>query len=273
MSILTSGEILEALPKITSERQRFDLAAAMKAALEKACNRIFPSRISQATTSNGVTTITIPRHGLSVGNQVRLATGNTSSNWNGLFTVASVTGVDTFTIALTPSGSLASVGEVTCRKVITEVQDTQGGSSFACTNRPVSQVVSVEVSDSLNVLQAALDSSLVMLEEDTDGVSLTGIVWLKGVTLPTRAGKNWREGGRFPRGLRVKYVAGEPFVPADLLAAAKRAVAEMVKREEQGGLTSESYDYYSYTMGTADELSKHFGELAMLIRSYRLPVI
>jgi hypothetical protein len=273
MSILTSNEILEALPKITSERQRFDLAAGMKQALEKACNRVFPSRVGQAVTVSQTTTLTVPRHGLRVTDQIRLASSDPSANWNGTFSVLSVPSLDTFTISLTPSVAFASAGEVTMRRVITEVQDTQGGNKIACTYRPVSLVVSVEVSDASNVFQTALDSSLVMLDEDVQGVSYSGFVELRNTTLPYRANKSWREGGRFPRGVRIKYVAGEPTVPADLFIACKRAVAEMVRREEQGGLTSESYDYYSYTMGSAEELSKHFGELSMLIRHYRLPVI
>lgn len=273
MSILTSNELVDLFPAITSERERFDLGAAVSAALERACNRVLAKRLSAASTADGVTTITVPRHNLSVGDSVRLYTQDTALNWNDTFDVASVLSVDTFTIALTPTVSLGVVGEVTMRPVRTEIQDTEGGRSFVCTVRPVAEIVSVEVADYDHVFGAALDAENILLSTETGGVSLGGEVVLRYQSLPVNAGGNWRSGKRFPRGLRVKYVAGEPLVPQDILHTVRKAIKQMVTINARNGKVSESYEDYSYTLGNVEQLSKYFGELHSLIRHYRLPVI
>lgn len=273
MSILTSNELVDLFPSITSERERFDLGAAVSAALERACNRVLAKRLSAATTSGGVTTITVPRHNLSVGDSVRLYTQDTASNWNGTFEVDAVPSIDTFAISLSPDVSLSVAGEVTMRPVRTEVQDTEGGRSFVCNVRPVAEIVSVEVADYDHVFGAALDAENVLLSTETGGVSLSGEVVLRYQVLPVDANGTWRTGNRFPRGLRVKYVSGEPLVPQDILHTVRKAIKQMVSISGRGGKVSESYEDYSYTLGSVEQLSKYFGELHSLIRHYRLPVI
>ena len=272
MSILTSTELIHLLPKVTSDRERFDLGAGMSRALERACNRAFAKRVSAASTDTGVTTVTIPRHGFAVDDELRFYSPNTASNWNGTFTITAVVGVDDFTITLTPDSAISAAGELTVRPIREMILPTNGGHSFFVDPRPVAEVVSVELSTLDHTWADPLESVNVFLADIVRGLSFTGEVFVKDKTLPRRAG-TYRYGGEFPRGVRCKFISGEPIVPQDVVHAAKVAVKNLVKRSEGNAKQSESYDYYSYTTMDSSQLSKLFGELEALIRSYRLPVV
>lgn len=270
VSLLTSAELVSLLPGMTSERERFDLAAGMSAALERATNRVFAKRVSLAVTEEDFTEITIPRHGWAAGDRIRLFALDPESDWDGIFQIASVTGPDRFKISLTPETPLSASGEVTARRVQRAEVSTSGGSRLFLHPRPVAEVVSVQLMNHLGGYEDPLESNLVVLADTTQGVSLSGEVVLRGIRLPENRSGSYRDGRSVAGGALVEFVAGEPIVPADLIHAAKQAIQEVPKRQKRGGKSSERYDYYSYSMMSAAELSEYFGELHSIIRSLRL---
>lgn len=274
MSILTVDEIHAVCRDPQSERELFDFASGITAALEKACNRVFAKRCSNATAATGTASATIPRHGLKVGQSIAVAAINAASHWDGITTVASVTGFDDFTFEIDSELASETAIEISIRPVRSEIKQTNGGSILMLHPRPVGQVTSVEVGKGDGTFDTALATAKYMLGDVTDGASYSGELVLFEGAFPTRTG-SYRGGDHQVAGVRVGYVCGEPVVPPDLVYGAQRAMKSVWEKrlKKNTDLQSESYDYYSYSRMGAEQLRDLFGEFESIIRSHRLALM
>lgn len=274
MSILTVEEIHAACPNARSERELFDFAAGITAAFERACNRAIAKRVSNATAQNGTATATIPRHGWRVGQQIVVTAINADAHWEGITEVTSVSGWDVITFQIDSEAESETATEITIRPVRSSVFQTRGTQSLFLDPRPLADVVSVELGKGDGTYETALDASTYALGDLVDGVSLTGELVLYGRRFPERRG-TYRQGGYINAGARVAYVSGEPIPPSDLIYGARKAIKTQWERKDKknADLQSESYDYYSYSRMSTEQLAAMFGELESIIRSHKIAVI
>jgi len=274
MSILTVDEIHAVCRDPQSERELFDFAAGISAALEKACNRVFARRASNATAANGTASATIPRHGFRVGQSIKVAAINAASHWDGITTVASVTGYDALTFEIDSELASETATEISIRAVRSNVFQTQGGSILMLHPRPVADITSVEIGKGDGTYDAALATSAYALGDQLDGVSYSGELVLYSDLFPKRLG-DYAGGSLRTAGARVGYVCGEPIVPPDLVYGAQRAMKSVWEKrlKKNTDLQSESYDYYSYSRMGTEQLREMFGEFESIIRSHRLALM
>jgi len=295
MSLLTLTELWSEVPDANSDRELFDLAAGLSQSIARLCNRAIAMRASEAASVDGVATIKVPRHSLSVGQSVSLYSVSDPENWSGVFEVTSVGCIDTFTVTLVDHEeppeetiTLEHQGELTVRPVIDAVLPTNGGSSIFLDPRPVAEVLSVELGQSDGTFADPLELEDFGLSEVKQGVSFTGELTLFSGSFPCRsstprsrgflsgglpAGGSFRNGYAMPRGARIRYVSGEPLVPSDLIYACRKLVSAIRKRAKRGDMKSMSYDYFSYTRMSGDELAGLVGEAESIIQSHRLAVM
>jgi hypothetical protein len=274
VSILTVDEIHAVCPNAKSQRDLFDFAAGITAALERACNRTFAKRISNATAINGTVTATIPRHGFKVGQRIAVAAINAAPHFEGLMEVASVSGWDQFTFGIDSQLASEAAIELSVRPVREVVMQTRGGQAVFLDPRPVAEVVSVEIGEGGGTFAAPLGASKYALGDLIDGVSFTGELVLYEQRFPERRG-TFKDGRWATAGARISYVSGEPNAPSDIIYGAKRAMKSVWDRKDRknADFQSESYDYYSYSRMGADQLAALFGELESIIQSHRVAVI
>ena len=171
MSILTVEEIHAVCRDPQSERELFDFAAGITAALEKACNRVFAKRCSNATAVSGTATAVIPRHGLKVGQSISVAAISAAGHWDGITTVASVTGYDELTFDIDSELASETAVEISIRPVKREVVQTNGNHILMLHPRPVAQVTAVEFGNGDGTFKTALATSDYGLGDVIDGVS------------------------------------------------------------------------------------------------------
>ncbi len=274
MSILTIDEIHAACPNAQSERELYDFAAGITVALEKACNRVFARRVSNATAVSGTATATIPRHGWSVGQSIRIAAINAAPHWDGITTVASVTGWDTITFEIDSEVSEETAAELSIRPVRQAVLQTNGGQTVLLHPRPVAEITSLELGNGDGTYETALAASAYAIGDPVDGVSYSGELVLYETFFPYRAG-DYRGGQYITAGARVSFVCGEAIVPSDIIYGARQAMKSVWanRNKTKPNMQSESYDYYSYSRMNTEQLSEMFGELQSIIRSHRLALI
>jgi hypothetical protein len=274
MSILTLEEIHAVCRDPQSERELFDFAAGISAALEKACNRVFAKRASNATAVNGTASAKVLRHGLRVGQSIKVAAINAASHWDGVTTVASVTGYDELTFEIDSELASETAAEISIRPVRSNVMQTSGGSILMLHPRPVAEITSVEIGLGDGTYETALASTAYALGDQIDGVSYSGELVLYTELFPKRLG-DYRGGHLQTSGARVGYVCGEPIVPPDLVYGAQRAMKSVWEKrlKKNTDLQSESYDYYSYSRMGTEQLRDMFGEFESIIRSHRLALI
>jgi hypothetical protein len=267
MALATLGEVRAAVGSTQSDSVLMDRLAGVSAAIERYCNRAFPKRVSAVAVASGVLSLTIPRHGFMAGDVVVVKSSTANSSLDGTKTIASVVSEHVFTITTTLTEDEIEGLEITVRKRRESIRPTRGGRSMFLDPLPVSEVVSLSLSDGAQGW-TLLETTEYDLAEKTDGLSTSG-----EVILYTKAFPSYRDGRIYPSGMKAVFVSGAAWVQPDIVQACLAVCKTIDKRQRSAGLSSESYDYYSYTRMTSTELKQLFGEVESTLTHYRITAV
>lgn len=254
--------------------QAIGIAAGLFSAMQVACNRSFAQRVEGVTVAGSVVSFLSFRHGFYAGQSISVSTDTGRSALDMVTATVLEAGVtrDTFALSLAEDDSIsqdqANARTIYVRPVRTLLRRTKAGSqSVFVQHLPLTQVVSLSVADGGGGFTLLDPDRYVFSGDRQETVSYSG-----EITLTSGSFAGGRGGSRFhPAGALVKYVAGEPVPPAELFYAMPRLLAAAEARSKSSGFQSESYDYYTYSKLTADQVGTLFGEADRIIRELRIP--
>lgn len=269
MSLITLDELRNAVGKSPSDRVLMDRIAGVSAAIERYCNRAFAKRVSGvAVDTAGVLSLTIPRHGIEPGATIVVKTSTGVSALDGnrtALTTGRTEHVLTIASALTEN-DLEGV-EITVRQRRELIRPTRGGRTLFLDPLPIAEVNAVSLADGSGGWEA-LESTGYSLSETRDGLSLIGELMLTDRYFLTSV-----SGGVYPSGAKVTFVSGAAWVQSDIAQACLAVCKTIDKRQRSAGLSSERYDYYSYTRLGSAELKELFGEVESTLIHYRITAV
>jgi hypothetical protein len=267
MALATLGEVRAAVGSTPSDSVLMDRLAGVSAGIERYCNRAFPKRVSAVAVSGTDLSLTIPRHGFMAGDFVVLKSSTGNEDIDGTHEITSVASEHVFTIDTTVTEDEIEGIEITARKRREAIRPTRGGRSMFLDPLPVSEVISLSLSDGAQGW-TLLEATAYDLAEKTDGLSTSGEVMLYSKAFPS-----YRDGGVYPAGMKAVFVSGAAWVQPDIVQACIAVCKTIDKRQRSAGLSSESYDYYSYTRMTSTELKQLFGEVESTLTHYRITAV
>lgn len=169
----------------------------------------------------------------------------------------------------------------------TEFYQGSGTAQLVLRRRPVSSIATVHVDDSayFGFASGAFGSSTLLtagvdyaLDVQTSGFSRSGILYRIGGRWPAQPVRDGSElvGGEMAGfgNVRVTYTAGYSTTPADLKLAGILLARIIMLTSANGGkmVTSESLEYYSYTLSGSEDAKNDLHSVAAIVNAYREPV-
>lgn len=254
--------------------QAIAIAAGLFASMQTCCNRSFAQRVENVTISGATATLLSFRHGFYVGQSVCVTTDSKSSSLDLAKATVLETGFgrDTFQVSLGDSATItqaqADASTVYVRPVRKLIRRTREGSqSVFVQHLPLTKVISLSLPDGEGGWTVLDADRYVFSGDRQEALSYSGEITLTSGSFP-----GGRDGSRFhPAGALIEYVAGEAVPPAELFYAMPRLLESAERRTRSSGMQSESYDYYSYSKLTADQVGSLFGEADKIIRELSIP--
>lgn len=235
---------------------------------------------SVSVASPGV--VTCYGHGLETGDTIVIAHSGTTPTLDGSRTVTRLTD-DTFSVGVNVTASGVD-GLGTFCKTYTEYYGGTGVRELLLRQRPIRSVSSVyedgsaAYGDGTNAFAA---STLLVAGTDYNIRRDNGQVGASGML--TRIGSYWRRPMQSTCGLlvssagdgngniKVTYTAGYTTIPANIQQAVCVLVGEIKRTAATGGagLQSESFDFYSYSLASADPSGPALTTVKGLLKTYK----
>ena len=273
--MLTTLNYAESATGLTGENA-VNLASGLFASIERACNRVFARVIESIDVVDGGDSVEVCqyRHRMKPGDKVSLASTSRSSDLDivGAVILSEGFGRDQYRIAA-PEGVTIAAEDIDgvdfySRPHWTEIRRTRKGSTSAFVQKlPLMEVVKLSVPDGDGGWEEVLAEDYLIAGVMQGEASITGEVSLVSSTFSGAFNGDLYH----PAGVQIEYVAGEPEPPEDAIYAMREILKVATRRNKQSDIQSESYDYYSYSRLSADQIGTLFGEAERIIRELRIP--